>query len=92
MRVNKGFSVFLSLIPIPSKPSYTADTDASSVYEADDMKIQSLTDFNLKIQKEGEEVRKLLDLALSEKKETEKVRGFCGLYMEFCNYRYFFIF
>ena len=56
------------------------------------MKIQSLTDFNLKIQKEGEEVRKLLDLALSEKKETEKVKGFCGLYMEFCNYRYFFIF
>ena len=57
-----------------SEPLQTSDTDASSVYEADGMKIQSLTDFNLKILKEGEEVRKLLDLALSEKKETEKVR------------------
>ena len=55
-------------------PSFL-DTDASSVYEADDMKIKSLTDFNQKIQKEGEEVRRLLDLALSEKRETEKVRS-----------------
>ncbi|KAL5250424.1 hypothetical protein ACHWQZ_G016225 [Mnemiopsis leidyi] len=55
------------------------DTDASSVYEADGMKIQSLTDFNLKIQKEGEEVRKLLDLALSEKKETEKIEQEFGI-------------
>ena len=39
------------------------------------MKIKSLTDFNQKIQKEGEEVRRLLDLALSEKRETEKVRS-----------------
>jgi hypothetical protein len=57
------------------------------------MKIQSLTDFNQKIQKDGAEVRRLLDLALSEKRETEKVsahaldRAMC--YFRSCSFCYF---